>query len=142
MGKKSGESGGVIAMMDLLVADLDKELQTAEIDEKNAKAEYEEHVKDSAEKRREDSKSVTDKEAAKAELEGSIEKDTAEKKATGHEVMGVMKYIGTLHGECDWLLRFFEVRKQARADEVDALGKAKAVLSGADYSLVQEGATV
>merc|ERR1719159_531342 len=32
---KGEESGGVIAMMDAMVADLDKEMQTAEIDEKN-----------------------------------------------------------------------------------------------------------
>jgi len=32
------------------------------------------------------------------------------------------------------LLQYFEVRKEARASEADSLGKAKAVLSGADYS--------
>ena len=31
----------------------------------------------------------------------------------------------------------YDVRKAARAGEVDALKKAKAVLSGADYALVQ-----
>ena len=30
-----------------------------------------------------------------------------------------------------------EVRKDARAGEIDAIKKAKAVLSGADYSLLQ-----
>ena len=30
-----------------------------------------------------------------------------------------------------------EVRKEARAGEIDAIKKAKAVLSGADYSLLQ-----
>ena len=30
-----------------------------------------------------------------------------------------------------------QVRKEARAGEIDALKKAKAVLSGADYSLLQ-----
>ena len=51
--------------------------------------------------------------------------------------MGTEKYISSLHGECDWLLKYHEVRKEARADEIDALGKAKAVLNGADYSLLQ-----
>merc|ERR1719359_773534 len=32
--------------------------------------------------------------------------------------------------ECDWLLQYFDVRKEARTSEIDALGKAKAVLSG------------
>merc|ERR1719313_442186 len=59
--KKGEESGGVIAMMDSMIADLDKEMQTAEIDEKNAQEEYEQFMKDSAEKRAEDSKAITDK---------------------------------------------------------------------------------
>ena len=37
----------------------------------------------------------------------------------------------------DWLLKYYDERKSARTGEIDALGKAKAVLSGADYSLVQ-----
>lgn len=43
-----------------------------------------------------------------------------------------------LHLACDWLLSNFDSRKAARAGEVDSLKKAKAVLSGADYSLVQK----
>jgi hypothetical protein len=135
--KKSGESGGVMAMMDLLVQDLDKEMTTAETEEKNGKAEYESTMADSADKRRQDSKTLTDKVAAKADLEGSIEVSTQEKKNTVKELMGTTKYIASLHAECDWLLQYFDVRKQARSDEIDSLGKAKAVLSGADYSLVQ-----
>merc|ERR1740123_738389 len=42
--KKSQESNGVIAMMDLLVKDLDKEMAVAEVDEKNAQEEYEQTV--------------------------------------------------------------------------------------------------
>jgi len=51
--------------------------------------------------------------------------------------MDTNKYISSLHGTCDWLLQYFDARKEARAGEVDALGKAKAVLNGADFSLVQ-----
>merc|ERR550537_299247 len=68
--KKSGQSSnGVIAMIDLLVADLDKDIQTSEVEEKDAQKEYEEFMSDSAEKRSEDSKAITDKESAKAETE-------------------------------------------------------------------------
>jgi len=49
--KKSEESNGVIGMIDLLVADLDKEMTEAETEEKNAQADYEEMMADSAEKR-------------------------------------------------------------------------------------------
>jgi len=132
--KKSNEGGGVIAMMDLLVKDLDKELQTAEVEEKNAKEEYSKLVADSADKRRQDSKSLTDKEAAKGDLEEMLEKYAGDKKDSEKELMGASKYLSSLHGECDWLMKYFDVRKQARSDEIDSLGKAKAVLSGADFS--------
>merc|ERR1719316_2008654 len=67
--KKGQESSGVIAMMDMLVADLDKEMQEMEFEEKDAQAEYEKFTREAAEKRVTDSKSITDKEAAKADAE-------------------------------------------------------------------------
>jgi len=135
--KKAEGSNGVIAMMNVLVSDLDKEMTISETENKNAQAEYEETIADASDKRRQDSKSLTDKEAAKADLEGALEKSTADKKSTNKDLMGTEKYIASLHGECDWLVKYHEVRKAARSDEVDALGKAKAVLNGADYSLLQ-----
>merc|ERR1719446_800840 len=46
--KKSGESSnGVLAMIDLLVADLDKEITEMELVEKDAQADYEQFMKDS-----------------------------------------------------------------------------------------------
>merc|ERR1719281_2216217 len=67
--KSKEESGGVIAMIDLLVKELDKEMQTAEMEEKDAQADYETMMSDSKEKRAEDSKTLEDKEAAKASAE-------------------------------------------------------------------------
>merc|ERR1712070_791469 len=62
--KKGEESGGVIAMMDLMIADLDKEITEVEVEEKEAQSEYEQFMKDSAEKRALDAKSIEDKEGA------------------------------------------------------------------------------
>merc|ERR1711920_446890 len=138
--KKSQESGGVMAMMDLLIQDLDKEMTEAETEERNAQAAYKTTMGESAEKRTQDSKSLTDKEAAKADLESSLERSQADKKDAGKELMGTLQYIQSLKGECDWLLKYFDMRKQARTDEIDSLTKAKAVLSGADFSLVQRTA--
>merc|ERR1719387_346878 len=124
-------------MIDLLIKDLDKEMTVAETDEKDAQADYEVFMKDSAEKRAQDSKTLADKEGALADAQASLEKQTEEKASTTKELGATLQYIQSLHNECDWLLQYFEARKEARASEVDALGKAKAVLSGADYSLVQ-----
>jgi len=139
---KASESGGVLQMMDLLVSDLDREMTIAKAEEKNSQEEYEEMMSDSAEKRAMDSKGLTDKEASVAGMEASVESGVSEQKSTGKELKATEAYIMSLHAECDWLLQYYDTRKTARADEVDSLEKAKAVLSGADYSLLQVGARV
>jgi len=136
--KKSGGSAGVMAMMDLLVQDLDKDMVESATEEKNAKAEYEQLISHSADKRRQDSKSLVDKQSAKADLQSALEESLGRKKTAGRDLMGTMKYMAALHSECDWLQQYWAVRKAARADEIGALENARAVLSGADYSLVQQ----
>jgi hypothetical protein len=135
--KKGEESTGVIGMIDLLEKDLDKEMTEAKTGEKEAQSEYETMMKDSALKRVQDSKSLADKASFKAAAEGDLMAHTEAEKAAAKEHMATLEYESMLHAECDWLLQYFDVRKEARAGEVDSLKKAKAVLSGADYSLVQ-----
>jgi len=135
--KKGEESNGVIAMIDLLVADLDKEMTEAKTIEKDSQEEYEKMMNDSAEKRATDTKALADKESAKANTEESFEANKEEKVATTKELMAVHEYISSLHSECDWLLKYFDVRKEARAGDMESLKTAKAVLSGADFSLLQ-----
>jgi len=135
--KKGQESAGVLALVDMLEADLDKEMQEMTVEEKDSQKDYEKYVADSAEKRALDSKSIEEKESTKADLEARTQQMTLEKKDKVKEAYATAMILKDLHIECDWLLANFEVRKDARAGEVDSLKKAKAVLSGADYSLVQ-----
>lgn len=37
----------------------------------------------------------------------------------------------TLHGECDFLIKFFPQRQEAMQSEIEACQRAKAILSGA-----------
>jgi len=135
--KKGDESTGVIAMMDLMVADLDKEITEIEVEEKENQKEYEQFMADSAGKRASDAKSIEDKESAKADLEATLVNTKEEKTTKTKEAMATAQFLSQTHGDCDWLLSNFDMRKEARAGEVDGLKKAKAVLSGADFSLLQ-----
>jgi chromosome segregation ATPase len=139
---KSEEHGGVMAMIDLLIGDLDKEITEATTDEKNSQAEYEAFMAESADKRATDSKSMAQKEGEKAEMEAELVRMDGEHKGSMKELMTKEMTLKDLHIECDWLISNFEMRKEARAGEVDSLKKAKAVLSGADYSLVQTQAAL
>ena len=134
------DAGGPVALIDSLKNDLEKDIQASEFDEKDAQEEYEEMMSQSAKKRATDSKTITEKEEQKSGLEGDLEDAKASDKATKKELLALGEYIAALHSQCDFLLQNFDLRKDARAGEISALKKAKAVLSGADYSLVQVSA--
>merc|ERR1719299_136672 len=90
--KKSGEeSGGVIAMIDLIVADVDKENTIMKVDEKNAQEQYESFMADASEKRSTDSKAITDKQEAKAETESEMMANKESKKSKTFEAMETAK---------------------------------------------------
>jgi len=104
---KGEESTGVIAMVDLLIKDLDTEMTEAETDEKESQKDYESMMAESAKKRAEDSKTLADKEKLKADLEMDLTELKRTKLATFKELQATMRYIASLHAECDWLVQFF-----------------------------------
>mmetsp|Transcript_69424 Transcript_69424/g.109708 ORF Transcript_69424/g.109708 Transcript_69424/m.109708 type:complete len:736 (+) Transcript_69424:63-2270(+) len=139
--KKSEETSGVLAMIDLLIRDLDKEITEAQVEETDSQKEYEEMMDDSAKKRAADSKAIAAKESAKADAEEGKVADEAAKETESKELKATKMYEMQLHQECDWLVQNFELRKTSRAEEMDNLLQAKAILSGADFSLLQKQAT-
>jgi chromosome segregation ATPase len=132
--KKGEESGGVVAMVDLLIRDLEKEMTEAETEEKDAQRDYEAMMDDAAKKRADAVKSIAEKENAKADAEQSKMEAEGAKAAEDDELAATVEYEAQLHSECDWLIQNYDVRKEARAQEVDALKNAKATLEGADFS--------
>merc|ERR550514_366761 len=128
------QNDGVLTMMDMLVADIDKEIQTMTVEENEAQSEYEAFIKDSADKRALDSKSLAQKEGAKAAAEAAVVSMTEEHGTTVKELLARGSFLKDVHADCDFLLENFDTRKAARSGEIDSLKKAKAVLSGADYS--------
>jgi len=134
------DSSGPIALIDSLKNDLEKDMLQGENDEAAAQKDYEEFMADSATKRKADSATITEKEDQKAGLEADLVAAKDGKKGKEAELLNTREYISQLHSSCDFLLKNFDLRKEARASEVDALKNAKAVLSGADYSFLQKNA--
>jgi predicted nucleic acid-binding Zn-ribbon protein len=132
---KGEESSGVIVMIDTLINDVEKENQVMKLEETDAQGDYEKFMGDAKNKRAEDSKSMSDAEGSLAETNEQMVTDKGTLKNTNTELMETEKYLGEVHAECDWLMKYYDVRKEARVGEIDAMGKAKDVLNGADYSL-------
>merc|ERR1711865_626952 len=96
-----GESGGVIGMLDTMVADLDKEITETEVEEKENQAEYETLIEESAKKRASDAKSIEDKESAKADLEAKLIQAGEEKASKTKEAMNTHQFLADVHADCD-----------------------------------------
>merc|ERR1719311_1405519 len=112
-------------------------MKDAQTEERDSQRDYEQAMKDSADRRASSSKSLMDKGATKASVEADLEASKSEKGSTTKELMATDKYISSLHGECDFLMQYFDVRKQARDGEIESLRSAKNLLSGMDVSLMQ-----
>mmetsp|Transcript_23289 Transcript_23289/g.45237 ORF Transcript_23289/g.45237 Transcript_23289/m.45237 type:complete len:687 (-) Transcript_23289:45-2105(-) len=132
--KKGEEHGGVVAMINMLREDLIKKITVMETEEREAQSDYEQYVAEVTKKRALDSKALSDKEGEKAEIEASLHEDKETLSDQHDDVLVTQKELANLHQDCDWFLKNFDLRRQARIDEQDALSKAKAVLSGADFS--------
>jgi len=132
---KASEGGnGVIAMMDVLINDVATEMTEMEENEKHAQEDYVQFMADAAEKRMQDSKSITDKSAVKADAATDFQEAKSDHKNTVAQLMANDKAINALHAMCDWLVQYYDVRKEARDGEIMSVKNAKAVLSGANFS--------
>merc|ERR1719380_583884 len=109
----------------------------AEMTEKNAQEDYQNFMSDAAEKRQKDAQAMSDKEGVLADTKARLLEAKDAKAASTRNLMAVEQFISSLHSECDWLIKYFDMRKEARNGEIESLKKAKAVLSGADFSLLQ-----
>merc|ERR1719378_486356 len=129
--KSTEKSAGVLGLMDMIVKELEDDMKDAEYEEKTAQADYEKLMTDSADTRAEKAKSITDKQEAKAKLQAKKVQATMAEKADFADVDSIHKYVSHLHTDCDFILENYDVRKEARAQEVESLKNAKAVLQGA-----------
>jgi len=133
--QKNEKSAGVIGLMDGIIKDLGNEMKDMEYEEKTAQKDYAELMGDSQETRAGDSKALTGKSTTKAEVENDLMATKETRAATGTDLKQVQTVIQDLHAACDFIMQNFDLRKEARTNEIEGLKNAKAVLSGASFSL-------
>jgi hypothetical protein len=132
--KKSDGGGGVLSLVQKIIDEslaIEKETLVAE---QTAQKDYTVFVADSTRSIDADNRSIAAKAKAKARLENDLVNAAADKKATIADLEMLGSYEGQLHLSCDYVLQNFDVRQEARGQEVDALANAKAILSGADFA--------
>jgi len=131
--EKSAGAGGVIQLLDKVLQDAAAEESELIKTERAAQLSYESMVKDLNSGLKADEKAIVDKTklleeatAEKSEHEGALLVNAEEMQKLGD-------MLTATHLDCDWLLKYFDVRQKARQEELDAIAEAKAILSGADF---------
>jgi len=131
--KKSEKSAGVIGLIDMMAKDLENDMKDSEYEEKTSQDDYGKLMADSQQTRVANSKGITAKSGAKATLEGKLEDHQATSTATSQDLSLIATTLQDLHAACDFLLQNYDLRKEARTNEIESLKNAKAILSGANF---------
>jgi len=126
-------SGGVIALMDGISLDLQKDAAAAAADEKSAQSEYVSLMAESETSRAGYVKTLTNTQSSKAELESKLVTAKESSAVSFEELNNAHTFLGDLHSSCDFVVQNFDMRAQARGTELESLKSAKAVLAGATF---------
>jgi len=131
--KKNEQSGGVMAMMNDMMKDIEMDIAEGKRDEKNAQEDYEEAMKDAATKRTDDTKLMVEKGDSKSEMEVNLQTARTDR-ATKSEQLGLSKdKLYDLEIDCNHILTSYDELKANRAKEVEGLKQSMTVLEGAGF---------
>jgi len=127
---KNDSGGGVMSLIQEIMNEavtLEKEGVLAE---QNAQNDYTAFVAETSKSITAANRSISAKADMKAELEEAIVNAAADKAANVKTLMELGAYETQLHTSCDYVLKNFDLRQEARAEEMEALNSAKAILAG------------
>jgi len=123
--------GRVVAMLEEVLADTRKTEDQAMASEADSQSAYENFMKDSNKSIKQTQESISDMSGARAQAKEELSMAKTDFAQTMQELEGLDQTNQDLHKSCDYTLKNFDSRQQARAAEMDALKEAKNILSGA-----------
>lgn len=132
--EKSGAAPGVLGMIQQIIEDTKSMIAEAMHDEDQGQLAYISFVDKTTKAVEAKQASILHKQGEKAEAEKTLLEAESDLEGTTEELETLSKAASDLRGDCDFLLKNFDVRQEAMAGEIQALRQAKAYLSGMDAS--------
>merc|ERR1740121_1681031 len=129
---RSGESGGVISILRMLIEDAENEMKEAK---KSDAAAQEEYLQDRAaldNTQNAQERSLASVEQEIADLVAHLSDLEATKTDLGDQKSQLQNEDGNLVKDCTWVKTHFQSRRDARKLELQGLEEAKAILAGVD----------
>jgi len=132
--KKNAGAGGVIQLIQQIQGEAKQMEQETIQAEQDSQAAYETFVKDTNADIAAKQRQITDNTEDKAKAESDRTQAEQDRAAAMTELEELAAYSANLHASCDFIVKNFDIRQTARAQEIEALRQAKAILSGAQFS--------
>jgi hypothetical protein len=132
-GGKTGESAGIVAILEMIHEDILKDQAKAKTEEAEALASYEDFKADTEAQvsALEDSNSGLQDELG--QKESDIQDNTNGRLTKKNELETTLNKIGDATPGCDYLTINYDTKRKNRQIEIDGLIKAKAILSGGEF---------
>jgi len=128
--KKSEKSGGAMAMIENVIEDA-KDLEAeAEAAEQDAQVAYETFISDSNASLEAYAKSTAEKTAFQGTVDETIAQTKGDLKSAEADISDLENVGKQLHYDCDFVLQNFDIRQEARDQEVQALKSSINMLDG------------
>jgi hypothetical protein len=133
--EKSAGSGGVLQLLAKIISEAEQEGKVLVLNENDQQRIYGEFVASSTASIEADRNAIAEKEKHTAESSGELSK-TEESQLANQEMLDSLDgQLTALHAECDYVIKYFKMRQNARQEEMDSIEEAKAILSGANFGL-------
>jgi hypothetical protein len=132
--KKDGTSGGVMGLLDMIIADSSRLEDELHASEQKSQEDYAAYVAVTTSSIEADRVAIAEKEKQRTSTEADKSETEEAQLANQASLDKLNELLTGLHAQCDYIIKYFDIRQTARAEEMDAIEEAKAILSGADFS--------
>lgn len=128
--KQNAGGKRVLVMIEGIIKDSKNLEEDAVNGEQDSQTAYENFMQDSNKSIKKLEEALVNMTEEKAKNEESLTMTKEDFRGTMKELENLHATEASLHKDCDYLIKNFSLRQEARLNEIDALGQAKAILSG------------
>jgi len=131
--EKSAAAGGVLQLVKKIITDAEITEKELIADEQKSQEDYAAFVIATKESLEADRAAIEEKQTQRASAASEKSETEEAQLANKVELEKLEELLQAHHMDCDFVLKFFNLRQTARAQEMSAIKDAKAILSGADF---------
>jgi chromosome segregation ATPase len=124
------KSGSVLTLIKKIAGDTRVLEEESVHNEQTSQSSYEALIKETNDSVKAKTRLITDKTEEKASIDQAKADAESEKESVDQTLQDLADSLVAIHGQCDYLMRNFDARQEARSAEADALAEVKAILSG------------